>query len=91
MVCYGICYVPSSYLFGWLAKYIGRIGCFLTAALLNYAMIILMYFWELDNNEMVILFAIAGVWAIADTIWQSQMIGILSYLLTQTIIDSLMY
>ena len=79
MVCNGICYVTSSYLFGWLSKYIGRIGCFLVAALLNYAMIILMYFWQPNNQQMIVLFVIAGVWAIADAIWQSQVIGIFTY------------
>ena len=83
MVCYGICYVPSSYLFGWLAKYIGRIGCLLTATVLNYAMIVLMYFWEPDDNHMVIIFVIA------DIIWQSQVIGIVRHLLAQIAIDLL--
>lgn len=76
MVCNGICYVTSSYLFGWLAKYIGRWGCFIFAALLNYALIILMFFWEPVDEQMYVLFIIAGIWAIADAIWQSQVIGI---------------
>lgn len=75
MVCNGICYVSSSYLFGWLAKYIGRIGCFVAAAILNYAMILLMYYWEPNNHQMIVLFVIAGIWAIADAAWQSQVIG----------------
>ena len=49
------------------------------AALLNYAMIILMYFWQPNNQQMIVLFVIAGVWAIADAIWQSQVIGIFTY------------
>jgi hypothetical protein len=47
-----------------------------------------MYFWEPNDNQMFMLFVIASIWAIADVIWQSQMIGIISHLLVQTTIDS---
>jgi hypothetical protein len=64
----------SSYIFGGLVKYIGRIGCFIVAALLNYSMIILMYFWEPNENQIVVLFIIGGLWGVASAIWQSQVI-----------------
>lgn len=71
----GICNAAGSYLFGALAKYIGRVGCLLIGALLNYAMIILMFFWEPNDDQIYVLFIIAGVWGMCAAIWQSQVIG----------------
>ncbi|CAF1619503.1 unnamed protein product [Adineta ricciae] len=75
MAAHGICYVMSSYFFGWFARYIKRIGCFIFAAILNYAMIIWMYVWEPNDKQIAVLFIMAGVWGIADAIWQSQVIA----------------
>jgi predicted MFS family arabinose efflux permease len=77
MVCNGICRALGSYVCGRLVKYTGRIVVFVIAALINYAMIILMFVWDPKQSQMVLLFVIAGLWGIADAIWQTQVIGIL--------------
>ena len=74
MVCNGICQALSSYIFGRLVKYTGRIFVFVIAALINYAMIILMFLWEPKQSQMWVLFFTAGLWGIADAIWQTQVI-----------------
>ncbi|CAF0755185.1 unnamed protein product [Adineta ricciae] len=71
----GICTALSSYIFGRLVKCIGRIGCISIAAIINYSMIIFMYFWEPKDNQMYILFMVAGLWGVADAVWQSQIIA----------------
>ncbi|CAF1494994.1 unnamed protein product [Adineta ricciae] len=71
----GICTALSSYIFGRLVKCIGRIGCILIAATIDYSMIIFMYFWEPKDNQMYILFIVAGLWGVADAVWQSQIIA----------------
>ena len=71
----GVCNAAGSYLFGALAKYIGRLGCLIIAASMNCAMISLMFFWEPDGDQMFVLFIIAGVWGLSAAIWQSQVIG----------------
>jgi len=76
MVCNGIFQALSSYVFGRLVKYTGRIFVFIVAALINYSMIILMFLWDPKQSQMVLLFVIAGLWGIADAIWQTQVIGI---------------
>jgi predicted MFS family arabinose efflux permease len=76
MVCNGIFQALSSYVFGRLVKYTGRILVFIVAALINYSMIILMFLWDPKQSQMVLLFVIAGLWGIADAIWQTQVIGI---------------
>ncbi|CAF1059694.1 unnamed protein product [Rotaria sordida] len=75
LMCNGICQAMSSYIFGGLVKYIGRLGCFIIATLLNYATIILMYLWEPNADQIYILFIIAGLWGVAAAAWQSQIIA----------------
>ncbi len=76
MICNGILYTLSSYMFGNLVKCIGRLGCFIIASILNYSMIALMYFWNPVPEQMWILFVIAGGWGVASAAWQSQVVGI---------------
>ncbi|CAF4895068.1 unnamed protein product [Rotaria sp. Silwood1] len=84
MICNGICNALSSYIFGDLVKYIGRIGCFIIAAILNYASIIVMYFWRPLEDHMYVLFIIAGVWGIAGAVWQSQVVAAYTVLYSET-------
>ncbi len=75
MLCSGICLTISSYACGHLVKYTGRIVVFSIAALINYAMIILMFLWDPKQSQMILLFVIGGFLGIADGIWQTQIIG----------------
>lgn len=75
LVAHGICHVIGGYVFGWLAKHIGRLGCFIVGALLNYVMLAVMYFWQPNVAQTFVLFVIASVWGVADSIWQSQVVG----------------
>ena len=34
---------------------------------------------SLNNHQMIVLLIIAGIWAIADAVWQSKMIGTFTY------------
>ena len=74
MVCNGVFQTLSSYLFGRLVKYTGRICVFVVASLINYAMIILMLLWEPNPDQLIVLFVMAGLWGISDAIWQTQVI-----------------
>ena len=53
-------FCKGSYLFGVLAKYLGRVVCVLIGAVLNYAMIFLMMFWVPNHEQTYILFIIPG-------------------------------
>jgi len=79
LICNGICNAVCSYIFGGLVKYIGRLGCFIIAAILSYTAIIFMYLWDPLEDQMYILFIISGVWGIADAIWQAQVLGIILF------------
>jgi Na+/melibiose symporter-like transporter len=75
MIVFGIVNTIFSYVFGALVKCIGRMGCLIIAAALNYTAIALMYFWEPRDDQMYVLYVIASLWGIADAAWVSQVIG----------------
>lgn len=72
LIAYGICDSIGSFGFGQLVKYIGRWPCFVLAALINYALIITMFLWKPSEDQIVVLFVIAGLWGLADAVWQTQ-------------------
>jgi hypothetical protein len=74
MICFGLSDAFSSYIFGQLVKYIGRLPCILTGALVNYLMIILMLYWRIpiDDKDDYIFYLIPALWGVADGAWQCQ-------------------
>jgi predicted MFS family arabinose efflux permease len=72
MIVYGICDALSSFSFGQIGKYIGRIYCLFIAAVINYALIITMFIWVPNENQIWVLFILAGLWGIADGCLQTQ-------------------
>jgi predicted MFS family arabinose efflux permease len=84
MICYGITDTIGSYGFGLIAKYVGRIPCFVIPICLNYAMLILMLTWVPRQDDAYILFIIAGCWGLADAGWQTQINSIYGLLFAET-------
>ena len=72
VIAFGVCDALSSFTFGHIAKYINRIYCLIFAALINYAVIIAMSIWIPQENELWVFFIVAGLWGIADGVWQTQ-------------------
>ena len=68
MICFGVSDTLGSYGFGFVVKYIGRIPCFLTAALLNYGTIMIMIFWVPTENSKYVLYIIAVLWGLSDAV-----------------------
>ena len=68
MICFGVADTLGSYGFGFVVKYIGRIPCFLTAALLNYGTIMIMIFWVPTENSKYVLYIIAVLWGLSDAV-----------------------
>lgn len=75
MICAGIFTTVFSYVFGALVKCIGRVGCLIIAATLNFTAIGLMYFWEPRDDQTYMLYIIVSLWGSASGAWQSQVIG----------------
>jgi hypothetical protein len=72
MICFGVVNAVFSYLFGIIVKFIGRIPCFITAAALNYSLILVMIFWKANPEQAYVLYIIPGLWGLADAAWQTQ-------------------
>ena len=72
MIAFGISDSIGSFVFGQLVKLVGRWPCFAIATLISYAMIITMFVWRPSADRIVVLFIVAGLWGVADAVWQSQ-------------------
>jgi MFS family permease len=72
LIAYGICDSIGSVSFGQIAKLVGRWPCFLLAAIINYSLIVTMFVWKPTENQIVVLFVLAGLWGVADAVWQTQ-------------------
>ena len=56
---------------------------FTFGALLNAALIAVLLSWKPSPNEPVVFFIIAGLWGVADAIWQTQINGTYSRVFCQ--------
>ena len=61
--------------FGPVIRRFGRVPIFLLGALLNLGVILGLFFWKPDEDAPVLFFVVAGVWGVADAIWQTQING----------------
>ncbi|CAF0768384.1 unnamed protein product [Adineta ricciae] len=72
MIVFGVCNAVSSFSFGHIAKRLDRVYCLALAAVISYALIITMLLWTPHENQLWVLFVLAGFWGIADGCWQTQ-------------------
>lgn len=72
LIAYGVCDSIGSLSFGQLVKYVGRWPCFAIAAVINYSLIITMFVWRPNEDQIAVLFVLAGLWGLADAVWQTQ-------------------
>ena len=68
MICYGVSDTIGSYGFGYVIKFIGRIPCFIIAAVLNYSTILLMIYWTPNEETSYILYIVAILWGLGDAV-----------------------
>ncbi|CAF0870124.1 unnamed protein product [Rotaria sordida] len=76
-----ICQLSHRYSLCWSSHDVPRD---MRSAALNYAMIVLMFLWQPDDSQMIILFVIAGCWGAADAVWQSQVIATYTVLYSES-------
>ncbi|KAJ9595724.1 hypothetical protein L9F63_013087, partial [Diploptera punctata] len=67
LICYGITNSIASLVTGYLVKLTGRLLMVLSAAIVQFAIFITLYFW-IPTYGSVIFFIISGVWGITDAI-----------------------
>ncbi|XP_047657254.1 protein unc-93 homolog A isoform X3 [Tachysurus fulvidraco] len=72
MICFGAVNSLSSYLFGKLAQYTGRITLFCLAAVINLSCVIALLFWRPHPDQLPVFFVFPALWGMADAVWQTQ-------------------
>ncbi|XP_060771782.1 protein unc-93 homolog A [Neoarius graeffei] len=72
MICFGAVNSLSSYTFGKLSQYTGRIALFCFAALINLSSVIALLYWRPHPNQLPVFFVFPALWGMADAVWQTQ-------------------
>ncbi|CAG0895623.1 unnamed protein product [Darwinula stevensoni] len=72
LICYGVVDALCSLGFGYLIKLVGRIPIFVLGALINAGVIIVLFTWAPNPDNVVVFFVLAGGWGMADAVWQTQ-------------------
>ena len=75
MICYGVADAIFSVIFGRLVKHIGQIPLFCFGALTNAGLIVALFLWEPNSDQLPVFFVIAALWGVADAVWQTQLNG----------------
>ncbi|XP_015228303.1 PREDICTED: protein unc-93 homolog A [Cyprinodon variegatus] len=72
MMCFGAANSLCSFLFGRIARYIGRATLFFFAAAANLSCIIALLLWRPHPDQLPVFFVFPALWGMADAIWQTQ-------------------
>ena len=72
LITYGVCDAVCSLSFGIIIKYTGRLPIYLLGALINFTVVIVLWTMVPDPNQEWVFFILAGLWGIADAVWQTQ-------------------
>jgi len=75
MITYGVCDAVFSIAFGGIIKAVGRVPIFIFGACLNIIVIAVLFNWMPNPNQSYIFFIMAGLWGVADAVWQTQING----------------
>lgn len=72
LICYGVCDAIGSISFTPLVRTIGRVPVFVLGFIINLSVILTFIYWRPNPDQTVVFFVLAGLWGVADSIWQTQ-------------------
>ena len=75
LITYGVFDAICSVSFGAVIKYTGRTPIFMLGAIVNLIVVIVFFEWSPTANAAYVFFVLAGLWGIADAVWQTQING----------------
>uniref|UniRef100_A0AC34F7Q0 Uncharacterized protein n=1 Tax=Panagrolaimus sp. ES5 TaxID=591445 RepID=A0AC34F7Q0_9BILA len=75
MTAFGVADAICSLVFGPLIKLFGRMPLFIFGAVINILMIMTLMIWPLNPSDNALFYVIAGVWGMADGVWNTQING----------------
>ncbi|GMR35274.1 hypothetical protein PMAYCL1PPCAC_05469 [Pristionchus mayeri] len=76
MTAFGVSDAVCSLVFGPLIKLFGRMPLFVFGCVINMLMICTVLVWSLNPADTMVFYVIAGVWGMADGVWNTQVNGI---------------
>ncbi|GMS83191.1 hypothetical protein PENTCL1PPCAC_5366, partial [Pristionchus entomophagus] len=76
MTAFGVSDAVCSLVFGPLIKLFGRMPLFVFGCVINMLMICTVLVWSLNPGDTMVFYVIAGVWGMADGVWNTQVNGI---------------
>ncbi|KAG4077935.1 hypothetical protein HA402_013435 [Bradysia odoriphaga] len=83
LICYGVVDAIGSVCCAPIVRYTGRIVILIFAAVVNIATIIVMFTWKPSADAPIMFFVVAGLWGLADSIWQTQINALYGVLFPQ--------
>ncbi|GFT61547.1 UNC93-like protein [Trichonephila clavipes] len=72
-IFFGIVNAIMSFFAGHLIKYVSRMTLMLAGAAGNIGVCIVLFLWEPNSDQFVVLFFLAGMWGLSDGVWQTQL------------------
>ncbi|XP_037376925.1 protein unc-93 homolog A [Talpa occidentalis] len=72
MICFAATDSLCSALFGRLSRYTGRVALYVLGAATNVACIVALLLWKPHPDQLAVFFVFAGLWGLADAVWQTQ-------------------
>ena len=75
LITYGVFDAICSVSFGAVIKHTGRVPIFILGAIVNLIVVIVFFEWSPTANAFYVFFVLAGLWGIADAVWQTQING----------------
>ena len=72
LITYGVCDSICSLSFGVIIKHTGRIPIYVLGAVINLIVIFILLTWTPEVEKEWVFFILAGMWGIADAVWQTQ-------------------
>ena len=75
LITYGVLDAICSVSFGAIIKHVGRAPIFLFGAAVNLVVVIIFFEWSPNTDQTYVFFILAGMWGMADAVWQTQING----------------
>ncbi|MFH4983877.1 hypothetical protein AB6A40_010586, partial [Gnathostoma spinigerum] len=75
MTAFGVADAICSLVFGPLLKLFGRMPLFVFGAVIDILMIMTLMIWQVNPGDTELFYVIAGVWGMADGVWNTQING----------------
>ncbi|XP_039737480.1 protein unc-93 homolog A isoform X2 [Pteropus medius] len=72
MICFSATNALCSELYGKLSQHTGRVALYMLGAVTHLSCIVALLLWKPSPDQLAVFFVFAGLWGVADAVWQTQ-------------------